>query len=289
MMKTLVASALLVLALPNSSSAQSQIVGRPFGMGSGYVATDLTVGGNIGTSSLTISDSSSLETGAVVGFGCPNPEDPTCIQGLKISTMSDGALMNIMRLSPSGNMSLAGGLQLGGNMTFPESFSFGTSQLPVNQVHTNRLFSGELGLESSDGFHTMMFSGSVPNSVFLTLPAENPVPGAVLHVASVSIDQQTSEVAANLAWYKPTRLVVDANIGDVIAGTTLMVPFSLGEFMSEGTAVVSPETPLPQGLIIAYAYVTKAGDVNVAFHNATGADIQGFTKSFFVTVQPFAP
>jgi hypothetical protein len=41
----------------------------------------------------------------------------------------------------------------------------------------------------------------------------------------------------------------------------------------EGSVLVSPSLPLPSGLLIAFAFVSSNGNVDVVLSNATGAPI----------------
>ena len=80
------------------------------------------------------------------------------------------------------------------------------------------------------------------------------------------------------------KVTINRNINAVAAATTSIQTFVVPGADIHGTVYVSPDTPLPDGLVIASARVSAADVVEVRFYNATIATVNPDPMSFHITV-----
>jgi len=83
---------------------------------------------------------------------------------------------------------------------------------------------------------------------------------------------------------KVLKVSVLKNIGSIAAGASSTQTFTIAGANTGSTVYISPESALPDGLIIAYARVSATGTIEVKFMNATVASINPAPMAFFITV-----
>lgn len=80
------------------------------------------------------------------------------------------------------------------------------------------------------------------------------------------------------------KATVNKTIGTVNANSSLQETFTVTNAALKSTVYISPDIPLPSGLVIAYARVSAADTVEVTFTNTTGANITTGAIDYFITV-----
>jgi len=80
------------------------------------------------------------------------------------------------------------------------------------------------------------------------------------------------------------KVTLNKNVLSVPANSTGIETFTVAGAALNSTVYVSPATALANGLIIAYARVSVAGTVEVAFANTTGGAIDPAAMDFYITV-----
>jgi len=80
------------------------------------------------------------------------------------------------------------------------------------------------------------------------------------------------------------RATINRDIISIAAGGTSIQNFAVPNAITTGTAYISPAGGLTNGLIIAYARVSGAGNVEVKFTNTSGAAIDPAALDYYITV-----
>ena len=83
---------------------------------------------------------------------------------------------------------------------------------------------------------------------------------------------------------KVLKATVTKDIGSVAAGVSNTQTFTVTNAKVGSTVYISPESALPNGLLIAYARVSTANTIEVKFFNVTAAAINPASMDFFITV-----
>lgn len=74
------------------------------------------------------------------------------------------------------------------------------------------------------------------------------------------------------------------DVASIAANTTLGVDFAVANSATTSTVFVSPENDLTNGIVIAFARVSAAGNVKVGFRNTTGAAVDPASMNYYITV-----
>lgn len=80
------------------------------------------------------------------------------------------------------------------------------------------------------------------------------------------------------------KATVTKTIGTVNANSSLQETFTVANAAIKSTVYLSPATPLPSGLVIAYVRVSATDTVEVTFTNTTGANISTGAIDYYITV-----
>ena len=80
------------------------------------------------------------------------------------------------------------------------------------------------------------------------------------------------------------KVSVLKNIGLIAAGASSTQNFTITGANTGSAVYISPETALPDGLIIAYARVSVANTIEVKFLNTTSAGVDPAPMAYFITV-----
>ena len=84
-----------------------------------------------------------------------------------------------------------------------------------------------------------------------------------------------------------THIIKDTiarNLPSIAAGASRIETFTITGAVIGSTAMISPDTELTDGLIIAYARVSAANTIEVKFFNGSAANINMGAANFFITV-----
>jgi hypothetical protein len=93
-------------------------------------------------------------------------------------------------------------------------------------------------------------------------------PKAMLHVNGDFILGEAGSVLSKIL-----KISLSKNIATVVANATNTETFSVAGAVTGSTVYISPDTALPDGLLIAYARVSAANTIEVKFTNITAQSI----------------
>jgi hypothetical protein len=152
----------------------------------------------------------------------------------------------------------------------------------IKNIATQNWQSGQIG--SRLEFATTTNSTNTPTTR-LTIDHDGQVgigtttPTAVLDVVG------TAKIGTNgTVLTEVIKVTMGSNIGSIGANAALDVDFPITNAATGSTVYVSPSGDLDDGLIIALARVSAAGNVRIKFRNLTGAAIDPPPMSFSITV-----
>ena len=104
-------------------------------------------------------------------------------------------------------------------------------------------------------------------------------PLAMLHVNGPVITGDSGTVINRMI-----KKTVLKNISTISANSSAVITFALPGAATSSAVSVSPETALPDGLIIAYARGSSAGTVEVKFTNVTGSAVNPASMNFYFSI-----
>jgi hypothetical protein len=131
----------------------------------------------------------------------------------------------------------------------------------------------------------VIWSNSAPNNYLVLQPSWGNTgigtysPDAKLHVRGTVILGTEGTVVTNVI-----KATVVKDIPSVAANSSTAQSFAIINASPGSSVVVSPESALADGLIIAYARVSSPGFVEVKFTNITGSSINPASMDFYFTV-----
>ncbi len=80
------------------------------------------------------------------------------------------------------------------------------------------------------------------------------------------------------------RVTINRDITNIVAGATSIQNFTVPNALTTGTVHISPSGGLTNGLVIAYARVSSAGNVEVKFTNTSAIAIDPAILDYYITV-----
>lgn len=108
--------------------------------------------------------------------------------------------------------------------------------------------------------------------------------GTITPAAVLDIDGTVKLGTNGIALTEIIKVTIAKDVASIAANTTLGVDFAVTNSATTSTVFVSPENDLPNGIVIAFARVSAAGNVKVGFRNTTVAAIDPASMNYYITV-----
>ncbi len=152
----------------------------------------------------------------------------------------------------------------------------------INFYSTNNIFGGALFPTDTS---VILYSNSNVNNYIVLQPTWGNV-GIGTYSPDAKLDVK-GDFRLGSAGSILTHIIKDTvarNLPSIAAGASRIETFTITGAVIGSTVMISPDTELTDGLILAYARVSAANTIEVKFYNVSPANINMGAANFFITV-----